>query len=110
MKTLKILLLFDLSLNIPPEEYADYWGTPDWKTEKDVKNTLTKLGHEVISFGIFDDIEPFLKIVRERKPDLVFNLSEAFNGNRNFEPNLTALMQLVGVPFTGAGPLSLQTE
>ncbi len=108
MKTLKILLLFDLSVEILPDDYSEYWNTPDWKTEKDVKNTLIKLGHQVIPFGIFNDIEPFLKIVREEKPDLVFNMSEAFSGNRDFEPNLTALMQLMGVPFTGAGPMSLQ--
>lgn len=108
MKTLKILLLFDLSIKLNSEEYVDHWNTPDWKTEKDVRNALTKLGHEVIPFGIYDDIEPFLKIVREQKPDLVFNMSEAFSGKRDFEPNLTALMQLVGVPFTGAGPMSLQ--
>jgi D-alanine-D-alanine ligase len=108
MKAYKILLLFDLSVDIEPKDYATYWNTPDWKTEKDVKNTLTKLGHEVIPFGMHNDIEPFLKLLREEKPDLVFNMSEAFGGNRDFEPNLTALMQLMGVPFTGAGPMSLQ--
>lgn len=108
MKSLKVVLLFDLSVKLSPEEYADYWKTPDWKTEKDVKNALTKLGHEVIPCGIYDNIEPLLHIVQEQKPDLVFNLSEAFNGNRDFEPNMTALMQLIGVPFTGAGPMSLQ--
>ena len=108
MKSLKILLLFDLSVNLPREEYSEHWNTPDWKSERDVRSTITKLGHEVIPFGIFDDIEPFLKLVKEEKPDLVFNMSEAFSGKRDFEPNLTALMQLVGVPFTGAGPMSLQ--
>lgn len=108
MKSLKVLLLFDLSVNLKPEEYADYWPTAEWKTERDVRNTLIKLGHEVIPLGIHDDIDPFLKIVKDQKPDLVFNMSEAFSGQRNFEPNLTALMELVGVPFTGAGPMSLQ--
>lgn len=108
MKALKIVLLFDVCIKLTPDEYVNYWNTPDWKTERDVRNTLQKLGHEVIPFGIYDDIEPFLKLVREEKPDLVFNMSEAFSGKRDFEPNLTALMQLVGVPFTGAGPMSLQ--
>ncbi len=108
MKALKIVLLFDVCINLTPEEYTNYWNTPDWKTERDVKTTLQKLGHDVIPFGIYNDIEPFLKLVREEKPDLVFNMSEAFSGKRDFEPNLTALMQLVGVPFTGAGPMSLQ--
>lgn len=108
MKSLKVLLLFDLSVKLSPEEYEDYWKTPDWKTEKDVKNSLTKLGHEVIPLGIHNDIEPLLKLLEEQKPDLVFNLSEAFKGNRDFEPNMTALLQLIGVPFTGTGPLGLQ--
>lgn len=108
MKSLKVLLLFDLSIKLSPEEYEDYWKTPDWKTEKDVKNSLIKLGHEVIPLGIHDDIEPLLKLLNEQKPDLVFNLSEAFKGNRDFEPNMTALLQLIGVPFTGTGPLGLQ--
>jgi D-alanine-D-alanine ligase len=108
MKSLKIVLLFDLSEDISPEEYNQYWNNPDWKTEKEVRKTLTDLGHTVIPFGIHNDIEPFLKIVKESKPDLVFNMSEAFSGKRDFEPNMTALLQLVGVPFTGAGPMSLQ--
>ena len=108
MKSLKIVLLFDLSVDISPEEYDLYWSDPDWKTEKEVKKTLTDLGHEVIPYGIHNDIEPFLKLVKETKPDLVFNMSEAFSGNRDLEPNMTALLQLVGVPFTGAGPMSLQ--
>lgn len=108
MRSLKVLLLFDLSVKILPEDYEEYWKTPDWKTEKDVRNALVKLGHEVVPFGLHNDIEPFLRLVKEQKPDLVFNMSEAFNGNRDFEPNLTALLQLIGVPFTGAGPLGLQ--
>ena len=108
MKSLKVLLLFDLSVKLTTEEYEDYWNTPDWKAEKDVRNSLTKLGHEVIPFGLYNNIDPLLEIVREKKPDLIFNLSEAFKGNRDFEPNLTALMQLIGVPFTGAGTLCLQ--
>ena len=108
MKSLKIILLFDLSVKISQDQYADYWNTPDWKTEKDVKKALIKLGHQVIPYGIHDDIVPFIELVKNQKPDLVFNMSEAFSGKRDFEPNMTALMQLVGVPFTGAGPMSLQ--
>lgn len=108
MKALKILLLFDLSVDIKPEDYNQYWNNPDWKTEKEVRKALTELGHEVIPYGIYNDVEPFIKLVRDQKPDLVFNMSEAFSGNRNLEPHMTALLQLVGVPFTGAGPKSLQ--
>ncbi len=106
-KKLKILLLFDLSVSLSAEKYDEYWKTPDWKTENDVRNALLKLGHEVIPLGIYNDIESLIKIVRENKPDLVFNLSEAFNNDRDLEPNITSLLQLFGIPFTGTGPVGL---
>ena len=108
MKTLKIILLFDLSIQLDPKYYDEYWNRPDWKTEKDVKIALTKLGHTVIPFGIFNDVVAFIKLVKDEKPDLVFNMSEAFSGHRLLESNVTALMQMVGLPFTGTGPMSLQ--
>jgi D-alanine-D-alanine ligase len=108
MKSLRILLLFDLSIKIASEDYKLYWETPDWKTEKDIKNNLKKLGHEVIALGVFNDIEPIILTIQKEKPDLVFNLSEAFSGNRDFEPDMTSLLQLMKVPFTGAGPLGLR--
>lgn len=107
MKSLKILLLFDLSVNINPAQYQDYWNTPDWKTERDVKNTLKKLGHQVIPLGVHNDIAPIIQMVNEQKPDLVFNMSEAFSGNREHEPDLAALLQLMKIPFTGANPFGL---
>lgn len=108
MKNLKIILLFDLSIELPQDEYKHYWNTPDWKAERDVRNALQNLGHEVIPYGIFNDIESFIKLVKNEKPDLVFNMSEAFSGHRLLEPHITSLMQMVGVPFTGTGPMSLQ--
>lgn len=108
MKSLKIILLFDVSIQLPTTEYEKYWSTPDWKSENDVRLALMKLGHQVIPFGIFNDLHGFLKLVGDEKPDLVFNMSEAFSGKRDFEPNLTSVMQLMGVPFTGSGPMSLQ--
>lgn len=107
-KIYKIVLLFDLSVDIKPDDYKNYWEDPDWKTEKDVKSVLTKLGHTVIPFGIYNDIDAFLKLIKDEKPDLVFNMSEAFNGDRNLEPHMTALMELMNIKFTGSGPKSLQ--
>lgn len=107
-KSLKIVLLFDVSVQLPQEQYHSYWSDKDWKNERDVKNALTKLGHEVIPFGLYNDIEGFIQLVKKEKPDLVFNMSEAFSGHRSFEANVPALMQMVGVPFTGTGPMSLQ--
>ena len=40
-------------------------------------------------------------------PDLVFNLTEAFEGDRQMDKNIAALLEMVGVPFTGAGAAGL---
>lgn len=108
MKALKILLLFDLSIPLKPSEYASYWSDPDWKAELDVKKALTKLGHSVVPFGLHNDIEEFIQIVKKENPDLVFNMSEAFSGHRLLEPHIASVMEIIGVPFTGTGPMSLQ--
>lgn len=108
LQKLRIILLFDLSVQLDPREYKNYWNQADWKTEKDVKNALEQLGHTVIPFGIHNDIEALIHLVKKEKPDLVFNMSEAFSGQRLLEPHMTAFLQMLGVPFTGAGPMSLQ--
>lgn len=106
-RPLKILLLFDLSVAIKREDYADYLKTEDWKNEAHIIHTLEKLGHEVLPLGIHDSIEPLLELLPTLKPDLVFNLSEAFRADRRFEPHLAALLELLDLRYTGSGPSAL---
>lgn len=105
---LKILVLFDLSVAIPPAEYPEYLKTEDWKSEANILATLQKLGHEPKLLGLHDDLQPLLEEIRSSRPDLVFNLSEAFDGNRDFEPHLVSLLELLKVPYTGSGPEALR--
>ena len=107
-KSLTILLLFDLSIDLKPENYSDYWKTKEWKPEADVRDVLLKQGHDVIPLGIHDSIDELLQTLQERKPDLVFNMSEAFANNRDFEPNLVALLELLKVPYTGSSSAGLR--
>ena len=105
--SLKVLVLFDLSIPLKPEEYDDYIKTDDWKSEANILNTLKKMGHEPKLLGIHDDIGPLLKEVKLNRPDVIFNLSEAFKGDRYFEPHMASLLDLLDIPFTGAKPESL---
>lgn len=107
-KSLNILLLFDFERELKPEDYASYWKTPEWKIESDIRTTLLNLGHEVTPFGIHNNIDPLIDTIREKKPDLVFNLSEAFDGKRDFEPHLVSMLELLGIPYTGSGPAGLR--
>lgn len=107
-KKLTILLTFDLSFPMKPEEYEAYFQTEDWKSMAQVYRVLKKLGHEVKPFGIHNDIRPFIEEVEATKPDLVFNLSEAFADDRDFEPHLVALFELLNLRYTGAGAAALR--
>jgi D-alanine-D-alanine ligase len=108
-RKLNILVLFDLGFPPPADHnYQEYLRDDSFETESDVIKSLKRAGHEVRPFGIFNDIHDLIEEIRERPPDLAFNLCEAFNGDRNQEPNVVGLLELMNVRYTGAGPSALQ--
>mgnify|MGYP006286784849 CR=1 FL=1 len=105
--TLKILVLFDLPAPNSGEPYADQFSPEDWQPEKDVINALRRLGHEVRLLGIYDEIRDLVAEIRRHPPDLVFNLLEAFAGDRRHEASVAGLLDLFGVPYTGSPAATL---
>ncbi len=107
-RKLNVLLLFDVPFAPPNHlDSAEYMVGDEWKDERDVFKALTRLGHKVTAFGVFNDIQPLVDIVRAVKPDVIFNLCESFNADRAQEANLPALLELLSVPYTGARPEAL---
>jgi D-alanine-D-alanine ligase len=76
-------------------------------TEADVLACLRKLHHDVETLAVYDDAKVVFDRVAVFKPDVVFNLCETFFSNRAHEPNIPALLELMKVPYTGAGPDAL---
>ena len=76
-------------------------------TEYHVISALRNLGYEVFVLGAVSDIGKIVKTLTEQKPDLVFNLTEAFEGDRQMDKNIAALLEMVGAPFTGTGVAGL---
>lgn len=76
-------------------------------TEHHVIGALRNLGYEVSVLGAVSDIGAIVKTLADYKPDLVFNLTEAFEGDRQMDKNIAALLEMAGVPFTGAGAAGL---
>jgi len=76
-------------------------------TEYHVIGALRNLGYEVSVLGAVSDIGTIVKTLATQKPDLVFNLTEAFNGDRRLDKNIAALLEMAGVPFTGTGAMGL---
>jgi D-alanine-D-alanine ligase len=107
---MKVLVLFDLSRPVGPDEAFTMKALreqEDKPTEADVISALGKLGHDVDTLAVYDNALAVVEKVRDYAPDVVFNLCESFFNERSNEPNIPALLELLRVPYTGAGPDSL---
>lgn len=105
---MKILVLFDIAYRM-----ANAAGTfspqalkeeEDKPTEADVLACLQRLGHEVETLAVFDDVVCMVEKLKNFAPEVVFNLTESFHSNRAHEPNIPALLELMRVKYTGARP------
>ena len=80
---------------------------PECEMEFHVARSLRALGHEVDVLPFGPDIAENANALTSRKPDLVFNLTEWFKGNRRMDAHIAALLELLHLPYTGAGPIGL---
>jgi D-alanine-D-alanine ligase len=84
----------------PPEEVL----AADWKMEFDVITTLKKRKHDVLVVGVDSDLTPIKPAIEEFKPDIVFNLMDAFADVGTFDQNVVSYLELLRVPYTGCNP------
>jgi D-alanine-D-alanine ligase len=73
-----------------------------------VCGALAESGHQVELIGL-DGLEVLGVIdgVRAAGPDIVFNLCESMAGDSRNEPTFVGLLELFGIPYTGADLLAL---
>ncbi len=72
-----------------------------------VTAALGSLGHEPILLGAHKDVREVIDALSTRRPDLVFNLCEAFADDDGFEVQVASLLELCRVRFTGSGSQGL---
>lgn len=106
-KRLSIIVLSDVSADPANQDFSQELTTEAWATERDVLAALQALGHDARLVCVYNSVQPLLQAVQARCPDMVFNLAEQFNNNPAFEKNLAALLELLGLPFTGTGAAGL---
>jgi D-alanine-D-alanine ligase len=78
------------------------WDT--WETINAVKTALEDYSNVSL---IEADHSAFEKL-RELKPDIVFNIAEGFSGISR-EAQIPAMLEMLGIPYTGSDPLTLAT-
>ncbi len=104
---MRILILFDTDMD-PPEgqDYSRQLESSD-EAEFDVARALKSLGHEVRLFGFRADLEALVAGVRAEPADVVFNLTERFRNLSALDYAVSALLEMLGIPYTGASAAGL---
>jgi len=113
-KKLKVTVLYDLWEEEPAEVQeevpAPHKGKGQKKHKKPPKHdreeifeALVKLGHEP-SYYVLDGRPQSLFGLAKCGADLIFNLTESYAGDDTKEMHVTAFLDLLDIPYTGAGP------
>jgi D-alanine-D-alanine ligase len=106
---MKVLFLLDVAepedpnIATTPKSLRDENRT----AEASVLASLLRLGHEVETLVVFDNVSCILEKLKSFQPDVVFNQTESFYDDRSQEPNLAGLLELMRVRYIGAGPEGL---
>jgi D-alanine-D-alanine ligase len=72
-----------------------------------LSDTLSRLGHEVQPVEVDKRVEPLVSALTRAEPDLIVNIAESFRGKSALESNVAALLNLLGLRYTGSSPAGL---
>jgi len=114
---LKIAVLYDVyeeepeAPPPPPEKPSKSRGKVRRKKKEkhdreEIFEALEKLGHSAV-YQIVDGRDQSLIALARCDADLFFNLTESYAGDDTMDMNLAAYLDLLGKPYTGAGPHAL---
>ncbi len=104
--SLRVGLTYNLKRQVRAEE-----GLPeDFSAEYDDESTVEAIAEALKKGGcevtkIEADEDAYGKVKR-LKPDIVFNIAEGLRGESR-ESHIPAMLEMLGIPYTGSGPLTL---
>jgi D-alanine-D-alanine ligase len=101
-KPYRVLVLFDTDGEPPAsQDYKKQIESTD-EAEFDVARALIQKGHHVRMFGFRDNPEQLIAGLRAEPADVVFNLAERFRGESALDYTVAAVLEMLGLPYTGA--------
>ncbi len=74
---------------------------------EDIKGALISSGHKAVVFNVDSNMHRLIDFLGEERPDLVFNLCESHGTDSMGEVYIAGLYEVLGMPYTGAPPLTL---
>lgn len=107
-RKLRVLLLMHEDL-MPPEsiEGLTEKDIAPFKTEFDVWEGLTRLGHDVMKLGVYSDLGVIRHAIETFKPHITFNLLEEFHGESVYRHAVVSYLELLKQPYTGCNARGL---
>ena len=84
------------------DDFQEEFDSP--ATIEAIASVLRELGHEVEKLG---DGRELIERLLAQPPDLVFNIAEGQGIGRSREARVPALLEMLGIPYTGSDPLTL---
>jgi D-alanine-D-alanine ligase len=102
---MRIGITFDLKTGAPadgPDDSQEEFDSP--ATIDAIASVIRGLGHEVVLLG---DGRDMLERLLADPPDFVFNFAEGHGVSRSREARVPAVLEMLGIPYTGSDPLTL---
>jgi D-alanine-D-alanine ligase len=72
-----------------------------------VSEALCRLGHDAALLPVGDSVEGIVSSLREAAPEIVFNMTESFDGKSALDAGLAGLLSLLDLRYTGSSPSGL---
>ncbi len=85
-----------------PDDFQEEYDSP--ATIESLASVLRGLGHEVVKLS---DGRELLERLLADPPDFVFNLAEGQGVSRSREARVPAVLEMLGIPYSGSDPLTL---
>src|SRR5215471_15376761 len=104
---MRIGITYDLKADLSgrgdlPDDFQEEFDSP--ATIEAIATVLRGLGHNVEKLG---DGRELLERLLANPPDFVFNFAEGEGIGRCREARVPAVLELLGIPYTGSDPLTL---
>jgi D-alanine-D-alanine ligase len=104
---MRIGITYDLKSDAPPpagmpDDFQEEFDSP--VTIEAIASVLRGLGHAVERLG---DGREMLQRLLADPPDFVFNFAEGQGIGRSREARVPAVLEMLGIPYTGSDPLTL---
>jgi D-alanine-D-alanine ligase len=85
----------------------DHAEPPGDPAPAQVTDALRRLGHDAALLPVRDSVEGIVSSLREAVPEIVFNMTESFDGKSALDAGLAGLLSLLDLRYTGSSPSGL---